>query len=74
MRDNVLIFTEDYVSPDLTELSSYFSGCLKIDAPGPAAAGEGARRLAREACCDSMHVRAAAEIAGTAEPEPAAGV
>lgn len=32
MRDNVLVFTEDYVSPDLTELSSYYSGCLGIDA------------------------------------------
>ena len=31
MRDNVLIFTEDYISPDLSELSSYFRGCLKID-------------------------------------------
>ncbi|MEM7356030.1 MAG: hypothetical protein AAF657_34755 [Acidobacteriota bacterium] len=31
MRDNVLIFTEDYIGPDLSELSSYFHGCLKID-------------------------------------------
>ena len=31
MRDNVLIFTEEHVSPDLSELSSYFHGCLKID-------------------------------------------
>lgn len=31
MEDNVLIFTEDYVSPDLTELKSYFAGCLEID-------------------------------------------
>ena len=31
MRDNVLIFTEDYVSPDLSELSSYFQGCLMKD-------------------------------------------
>ncbi len=31
MRDNVLIFSEDYVSPDLSELSSYFQGCLRID-------------------------------------------
>ncbi len=31
MRDNVLIFTEDYIGPDLNELTSYFSGCLKID-------------------------------------------
>ncbi|HEX9731547.1 MAG TPA: hypothetical protein VGG06_06115 [Thermoanaerobaculia bacterium] len=31
MRDNVLIFTEEHISPDLAELSSYFSGCLKID-------------------------------------------
>ncbi len=31
MRDNVLIFTEDYIGPDLSELSSYFNGCLKID-------------------------------------------
>ncbi len=31
MRDNLLIFTEDHLSPNLAELSSYFSGCLKID-------------------------------------------
>lgn len=31
MRDNVLIFTEEHISPDLSELSSYFNGCLKID-------------------------------------------
>ncbi len=31
MRDNVLIFTEDHISPDLAELGSYFSGYLKID-------------------------------------------
>lgn len=31
MRDNVLIFTEDYIGPDLSQLSSYFNGCLNID-------------------------------------------
>lgn len=31
MRDNVLIFTEDHVSPNLAELASYFSGCLRLD-------------------------------------------
>jgi hypothetical protein len=31
MRDNVLIFTEDYVGPDLAELGSYFAGYLKLD-------------------------------------------
>lgn len=31
MRDNVLILTEDYVSPDLTELNSYFHGHLGLD-------------------------------------------
>ncbi|HVT56860.1 MAG TPA: hypothetical protein VHR45_00530 [Thermoanaerobaculia bacterium] len=31
MRDNVLIFTEDYISHDLAELGSYFNGYLKID-------------------------------------------
>lgn len=31
MRDNVLIFTEDHVSPDLGELSSYFAGYLHLD-------------------------------------------
>ena len=31
MRDNVLIFTEDYIGPDLSQLTSYFNGCLKID-------------------------------------------
>jgi hypothetical protein len=31
MRDNVLIFTEDHISPDLAELGSYFGGYLKID-------------------------------------------
>ena len=31
MRDNVLIFTEDYIGPDLSQLTSYFNGCLRID-------------------------------------------
>ncbi len=31
MCDNVLILTEDYVSPDLNELASYFNGWLKQD-------------------------------------------
>lgn len=31
MRDNVLIFTEDYVNRDLAELGSYFNGSLRID-------------------------------------------
>ncbi|MEZ5313419.1 MAG: hypothetical protein R2862_07050 [Thermoanaerobaculia bacterium] len=31
MKDNVLIFTEDHVSPNLAELGSYFAGCLKLD-------------------------------------------
>jgi hypothetical protein len=31
MRDNVLVFTEDYISRDLDELLSYFRGYLKID-------------------------------------------
>ena len=31
MKDNVLIFTEDHVSPNLAELGSYFSGCLRLD-------------------------------------------
>lgn len=31
MRDNVLVFTEDHISRDLSELSSYFQGYLKID-------------------------------------------
>ncbi len=31
MRDNVLIFTEDHISPDLAELGGYFAGYLKID-------------------------------------------
>ena len=31
MRDNVLVFTEDHISPDLAELTSYFSGCLRLD-------------------------------------------
>jgi len=31
MRDNVLIFTEDYISRDLAELASYFNGSLRID-------------------------------------------
>lgn len=31
MRDNVLILTEDHISPDLAELASYFSGYLRID-------------------------------------------
>lgn len=31
MLDNVLIFTEDYISHTLDELNSYFTGCLGID-------------------------------------------
>ncbi len=31
LRDNVLIFTEDYIGPDLAELGSYFGGYLKIE-------------------------------------------
>ncbi len=31
MRDNVLIFTEDHISPDLGELNHYLQGYLKID-------------------------------------------
>ena len=31
MRDNVLLFTEDYIGRDLAELSSYFNGSLQID-------------------------------------------
>ncbi|HEX4966795.1 MAG TPA: hypothetical protein VF173_38650, partial [Thermoanaerobaculia bacterium] len=31
MRDNVLLFTEDYISRDLSELGSYFAGSLGID-------------------------------------------
>ncbi len=31
MKDNVLIFTEDHISPNLAELAGYFSGCLKLD-------------------------------------------
>ncbi|HEV8629490.1 MAG TPA: hypothetical protein VGV61_04165 [Thermoanaerobaculia bacterium] len=31
MRDNVLIFTEDHISPDLAELGHYLQGYLKID-------------------------------------------
>ena len=32
MRDNVLVFTEDYIGRDLAELGSYFTGSLRIDA------------------------------------------
>ncbi len=31
MKDNILIFTEDHISPNLLELAGYFSGCLKLD-------------------------------------------
>lgn len=31
MRDNLLILTEDHISPDLSELSAYLRGCLEID-------------------------------------------
>lgn len=31
MRDNILIFTEEHISPDVSELSSYFHGCLNTD-------------------------------------------
>lgn len=70
MRDNVLVFTEDYVSPDLTELSSYFTGCLQIDA-------RDLRKRVKD--LDDWHaqllrsdavVRAAAEVAGGGGAEP----
>jgi hypothetical protein len=31
MRDNVLLFSEDHISPDLGELGSYFQGYLRLD-------------------------------------------
>jgi hypothetical protein len=31
MRDNVLVFSEDYIGRDLAELGSYFNGSLAID-------------------------------------------
>ncbi|HEX6200076.1 MAG TPA: hypothetical protein VF150_07435, partial [Thermoanaerobaculia bacterium] len=31
MVDNVLIFTEDHISPNLAELNSYFAGHLRLD-------------------------------------------
>lgn len=31
MRDNVLILSEDHISTDLSELGSYFRGCLNLD-------------------------------------------
>lgn len=31
MRDNLLVFTEDHLSPNLAELQSYFAGCLHAD-------------------------------------------
>lgn len=31
MRDNVLIFTEDFIGRDMAELGSYFNGSLRID-------------------------------------------
>jgi hypothetical protein len=31
LRDNVLLFTEDYIGRDLAELTSYFNGSLAID-------------------------------------------
>ena len=33
MRDNLLIWTEDHVSRDLSELTAYFRGYLRVDAP-----------------------------------------
>ncbi len=46
MRDNVLILTEDYISPDLSELGSYFQGCLQDGFPRPAAAPARGRGMA----------------------------
>jgi hypothetical protein len=31
LRDNVLLFTEDFIGRDLSELASYFGGSLRID-------------------------------------------
>jgi len=66
MRDNVLIFTEEHVSPDLAELGSYFAGCLRYDGRdlrarlGRAAAWY-AERLPRD-----PELERAAELAGFA--------
>ena len=69
MSDNVLIFTEDYVSPDLTELSSYFSGCLKIDARDLRQRVKALNDWHARLLQTDRTVRAAAEFAGAAEPE-----
>lgn len=34
MKENLLILTEDHISPDLSELTSYFNGRLQIDSRG----------------------------------------
>lgn len=31
MKDNILVFTEDHISPNLAELGGYFTGCLRLD-------------------------------------------
>jgi hypothetical protein len=61
MRDNLLIFTEDHLSPNLAELASYFSGCLRLD-------GRDFRtRLVRVAEWYAARLPSDPELASTAE-------
>ncbi|MCL4838956.1 MAG: hypothetical protein KJ058_13430 [Thermoanaerobaculia bacterium] len=60
LRDNVLIFTEDHVGPQLGELSGYFAGQLHID-------GRAFRdRLAETAAWLGRELRGDAALRGTA--------
>lgn len=71
MRDNVLLFTEDYISPDLTELGSYFQGCLRLDFRDLRQRLRGTEEwLAQRLQADALLRAAATDLTGLNDPTP----
>jgi hypothetical protein len=68
MRDNVLIFTEDHVSRDLGELSSYFNGSLRIDGKDLRARLSQLSRWHENQIRRDLELRAAVQHAMAADP------
>jgi hypothetical protein len=67
MRDNVLVFTEEHVSPNLAELSSYFAGCLRLDGRDFRARFAKAGDWYVDRLAQDPDLRRAAELAGFAK-------
>jgi hypothetical protein len=72
MRDNVLIFTEDHVGRDLSELAGYFRGYLRVDGPELLYRVALVRRWHRDLYPRDRQLQFAAEylVAGHAPPDP----